>query len=244
MLTANNVYQSESFPILSSFKDWIPRPWVRLLKDAGFRRRSPAANYKYRPKPQSKHRSVQYRTTRKPIKTLPRTMYPITDHKAMMGQPCTCGPRTRYSARTTIMETPIAPKTQSMKVKWPSTSSESSLSEIQAEDNRGSDSEDGNFQDDYDEGEDNDEEEEEGKWTDADLEFMCRRLADSKQKKGTDGSDWSTRRLPPKNSMGKSTHRTRYEKKERDSAGLLKSAVKTTKFVEQTTDMPFTSLRK
>lgn len=141
------------------------------------------------------------------------------------------------------METPIAPKTQGMKVKWPSTSSE--YSEIQAADNRASDNEDTDYQDDYDEGEDNDEEEA-GKWTDADLEFMCRRLADSKQKKGTDVSDWSTRRLPPTNSknLGKGTHRTRYEKKDSDSAGLLKSAVKTTKFVEQATDMPFTSLRK
>ena len=182
----NNVYQSEEIPILSSFKDWIPTPWIRIIKEAGFRRQ-PAPSFltssygKLRLTPAKSSQPAKPRyTTKRPIVMLPRTL-PAAAKKAQPSQ-CTCDPKTRYSSRS-VTKAVTSPKLLFPQVRWPAANIEAVTKEPSYE-----------YDTEYDrDEEDEDDKNEEFDWTDTELEYMCRRLSQSKKKRGDRGDQWSTR---------------------------------------------------
>lgn len=106
------------------------------------------------------------------------------------------------------METPIKPKTPPLKGSWhPVSRSEPAFKGQPPSDHLDDNEKNADYEEDYDDGEDKYEEDME--WTDAELELMCRRLADSKQKKEVVVTDWSIRQS--KDPMTKSASTNRYE---------------------------------
>ena len=93
---SDGVYYSSKYPFLARFENWIPGPWVRLIKEAGFRRGSPVSQpLAKKSAPASRPRIV----SRRPIIVLPRTLPRDQRNAQPMKQQCTCEPKARYSEK-------------------------------------------------------------------------------------------------------------------------------------------------